>query len=169
MPAGQNRLIFPYFSVIPPRMMARSGSIRRLLALPPRDWFLMAEALILLAAASAMVRLLPFRRIVRLAQSPLRAAGENSVDLDRLRRAIEAWARRVPWRAMCIQCALALHLLLRRRGIASELHYGIRKAAERPLSAHVWLSVDGVTLIGGEAAAEHVPVATFRSTRRTGS
>lgn len=137
-------------------------------ALPPREWILMAEALLLLLAASAMVRLMPFRRIVRLAQSPLRVPSGDPVDLDRLRRAVEAWARRVPWRAVCIQCALALHLLLRRRGIGSELHYGIRKGADRPLSAHVWLSVDGVTLIGGEAAADHVPVATFRAARRRG-
>lgn len=150
-------------------MMARSGSIRRILTLPPREWFLMAETLLLLAAASAMVRLLPFRRIVSLAQSPLRAPSGSTADLDRLRRAVEAWARRVPWRAVCIQCALALHLLLRRRGIGSELHYGIRNGADRPLSAHVWLSVDGVTLIGGEAAADHVPVATFGATTRRDS
>ncbi|HET9428503.1 MAG TPA: lasso peptide biosynthesis B2 protein, partial [Allosphingosinicella sp.] len=130
--------------------------------------FLLAEALVMLAIASAMVRLLPFRRIVGLAQSPLRARKPGDVDTDRLRRAVEAWARRVPWRAVCIQCALALHLLLRRRGVPSDLHYGIRNSGDRPLSAHVWLSVDGVTLIGGEAAADHVPVATFRAKRPDG-
>ena len=143
--------------------MPRSGSIRRLFALPFRDRLLLGEALAYLAFASAMVRLLPFRKLVDVAQSPLHVRASEPVDMHRLRRAVEAWARRVPWRAVCIQCALALHLLLRRRGVASELHYGIRKSQDGPLSAHVWLSVNDVTLIGGEAAADHVPVATFRA------
>ena len=137
--------------------------MRRWFARPLRDWFMLAESLLALGAAAAMVKLVPFRRIVDLAQSPVRVPAGVHVDTIRLRRAVEAWARRVPWRAVCIECALALHLMLRRRGVASEIHYGIRKGGEGELSAHVWLSVDGETLIGGEAAASHVPVATFRA------
>lgn len=117
-----------------------------------------------LTFSSLMVRLLPFRRIVDLAQSPLKSS-HPEVDAARLGWAVEQWRKRVPWRAMCIQSALALHILLRRRGKASTLHYGISRPGHGPLRAHVWLSIDGVTIMGGEAAAMHVPVATFSATR----
>jgi hypothetical protein len=142
--------------------VANSSTLTRFLRLGFRDKFLLAEALVMLAFASLMIRLLPFRRIVDVAQAPIDPS-QRAVDVQRLGRAVESWRRRVPWRALCIQSALALHMLLRRRGVGSTLHYGISKPAKGPLTAHVWLSVDGVTIMGGEAADAHVPVAAFPS------
>ncbi len=124
------------------------------------DYTLLAEALASLAAASAAIRLLPFRRLVAaVARAPKRS--RRPAGGARLRWAVRAWQRRVPWRAVCFQSALALQMMLKRRGVPSVLHYGI--AREEGLKAHVWLSVDGATVMGGEEAPRFSEVAAFSS------
>jgi hypothetical protein len=124
--------------------------------LSPARLALHAEALASVVAASLAIRLLPFRRVVE-ARPPGRARGE--VDIALLRAAVRAWARRVPWRAKCFESGVALRAMLARRGIPSTLHYGIGSGED--LIAHVWLSVDGETVIGGEEAAKFAQVAEF--------
>ena len=124
-----------------------------------RGWLLI-EACAALGAACAAVRLLPFRRIVEDGM-PTRTSRADTADLQSLRWAVQAMARRVPWRALCFERALALRTLLRRRGIASVLHYGIAPEASDSLVAHVWLSVDGEVVIGGENSARFARVASF--------
>ena len=123
---------------------------------------LLAEAGLALAAASAGLRLLPFKRIVSGGNQSV-GAEVDSAELDSLRWAVEAMARRVPWRALCFERALALRTLLRRRGIASVLHYGIANDSDEALTAHVWLSVAGEVVIGGETASRVARVASFPS------
>ena len=127
-----------------------------------RQGRLLAEAGLALAVASARLRLLPFKHIVSGGDRPGRARVDPA-ELASLRWAVEAMARRVPWRALCFERALALRALLRRRGIASVLHYGISNDADSDgtLIAHVWLSVAGEVVIGGEAAARVARVASF--------
>ena len=81
--------------------------------------------------------------------------------MRRVRWAVQAWARHVPWRAVCFQQGLALHWMLRRRGVASVLLYGVAKRGGEGLAAHVWVDVDGATVIGGEEAPNFVCLARF--------
>lgn len=60
-------------------------------------------------------------------------------------RASRLW----PGRSVCLQRALVLNWMLRRRGYASRLHYGIAPVS-RGFSAHAWTSLDERILIGGE-------------------
>lgn len=128
-------------------------------ALGLNHYALLAEALATLAAASLAIRLLPFRRIAAFASRPPRRRAKEAANAARLRWAVRAWCRRVPWKAMCFQSALAMQMMLRRRGIRAVLHYGISR--EDGLKAHVWLSVDGETVIGGDEAPGFVEVAAF--------
>lgn len=84
----------------------------------------------------------------------------EAVEVERVRSALLGWSRRVPWRVVCFQQGLALHWMARRRGIASVLHYGV---AHDPagLAAHVWVSVDGRIVIGGEEAPRFACLAYF--------
>jgi hypothetical protein len=51
--------------------------------------------------------------------------------------------------------------MLRRRSVPSRLHYGLRQESGR-LTAHVWVTVDGQTVIGEEASnQEHSEVGVF--------
>lgn len=124
---------------------------------------LAAEAVALLAATSAAIALVPFRTVVARA-SRARETGDGPSDgaiVTRARRIVDAVADRVPWRAVCFQRGLTLHLMLRRRGVASVLHYGIAKQPEGTLKAHVWVTVGGRDVIGGEGAVGFARVASF--------
>lgn len=132
------------------------------------DWsnrLLLAEALATLALASLAIRLAPFRRVAKLAGSSPRPIGpDGGADIRTLRQvrwAVQAWADRVPWRAVCFQRGLALHLMLRRRGIASTLHYGVARGGPKGLRAHVWISSAGRPVLGVEEADGFACVATF--------
>jgi hypothetical protein len=131
--------------------------------LGPVNRRLLAEALPALALASLAVKLAPFRRVAAWAS---RRGRGGAVQLDeaalrKARWAVEAWARRVPWRAVCFQKGLALHWMLRRRGVASVLHYGVAQEPATGLKAHVWVSVAGRPVIGGEEAVGFACLATF--------
>ena len=137
--------------------MTRPTSARRGLS----DWLLVAEALAALALASLAIALLPFRRVA--AAASVRGRRETRDDTEMVRRvrgAITGWSRRVPWKAVCFQRGLAMHWMLRRRGIRSVLLYGVRQR-EEGLGAHVWVDVGGETVIGGEEAPDFACLARF--------
>ena len=135
----------------------RSRPARRSLS----DWLLLAEALAALILASAAIALLPFRRVAAAAsvRGP-RAARHDPLMVRRVRAAVRTWAPRVPWKAVCFQRGLALHWMLRRRGIRSVLLYGVRHDSDG-LAAHVWIDVDGETVIGGEEAPTFTCLARY--------
>ena len=88
--------------------------------------------------------------------------GKSWLDLKDCIWAIEAAAPRLPWRTVCIEQGLAAQRLLRRGGIDAVLHYGIRnQPTAANLEAHVWVTVGGETVIGGEAVPGYAEVATF--------
>jgi hypothetical protein len=122
---------------------------------------ILAEGLAALALASLAIALLPFRKVAAAASVPgPRAARRDPETVRRVRGAVQGWARRVPWKAVCFQRGLALHWMLRRRGIHSVLLYGVRRDGDG-LAAHVWVDVDGETVIGGEEAPSFACLARF--------
>jgi hypothetical protein len=133
--------------------------------LRPSDMPMLAEGLAALALASLAIKLLPFRKVAAAASRPgRRTARPDSGTVRRVRGAVQGWAKRVPWKAVCFQRGLALHWMLRRRGIPSVLLYGARKDGDG-LAAHVWVDVDGETVIGGEEAHRFACLARFPSDR----
>lgn len=124
----------------------------------------LAEGFVMLGLASAAIRLLPFRRVVAAAglwSGATRARGWSDGTVCTVQWAIRTCAKRVPWKAVCFQRGLALHLMLRRRGAASVLHYGVSQAGIDGLSAHVWVSLDGRDVIGGEQAPGFTCLASY--------
>jgi hypothetical protein len=124
--------------------------------LPWRDRLLLAEAMWWLTLASAAIAVLPFRRIGPLAMRPVRGPEPppqlQKTTIRRVRWAIEACARRVPWQAACFQQGLAAQFMLRRRGIASVLYYGAAPDDTQGLSAHVWVEAAGAGVVGHKTA-----------------
>ena len=119
-----------------------------------------AEAWLALGAAALKLKAMPFEKVMR-GRAPRAAGSLAGGEIDRLVWAVAAARRRSWLRAMCIESALALRTLLRRRGVAATLHYGIRKGAAGELEAHVWLTAGGAILVGGETAGQFTEVATF--------
>ncbi len=132
---------------------------RRFLALEGRKKKLVVEAIISLAAASAAIRLLPFRRAFRLGAKPL--GYDQGANIRDAVWALEAAAARVPWKTVCFQKGLALQAMLRRRGIDAQIHYGVGYDPARSLRAHVWVSAAGDIVIGGKEAPEFKLLATM--------
>jgi hypothetical protein len=121
---------------------------------------LLLRAACVLSAASAVVALFPFRRSIRFGSIPLGRA-RPSLATDCV-WAVEIVARRLPWRAMCIEKGLAVQRMLRSSGVDAVLHYGARLSLQmRQLEAHVWVTVDGHTIIGGEEADDFAPIAVY--------
>jgi hypothetical protein len=124
------------------------------------DFAAFGEAWLALGTAALQLQSLPFERVMH-CKAPTVAGTLKQSEIDRLVWALDAARRRSWLRAVCIESALALRAMLRRRGVASTLHYGIRNDEGEGLKAHVWLSLDGKILIGGETSEQFTQVATF--------
>jgi len=123
---------------------------------------LLIEAIGELALASASVALLPFRRSIVRGSRPLSPARRTPVAIETVIWAVEAAARRMPWRTVCIEQGLAAQRMLRRRGIDARLHYGARNDhSAGKLQAHVWVTVDGVAVIGESEAGRFAEIAAY--------
>ena len=123
---------------------------------------LLVEAIATLALVCAALRLLPFKRAIRLGAIPVGQPKTHDDSIAATVWAVQAAARRLPWRIVCIQSGIAVQRMLRRRGVDARLHYGIARPGETTdLQAHVWVTVDGTAVIGGEEAAKFAPVAEY--------
>ena len=148
----------------------QASSPLRLVRLGRDNNRVLVEALATLAMASLAIRLLPFRRTVEMMQGKGGHPRPDPAKAERLtsqcRWAVTRWADRVPWRAVCFQRGLALHLMLRRRGIPSTLHYGVAQDGPKGLRAHVWITSEGRPVLGVQEAAGFACLATYPSAAR---
>ena len=143
----------------PDVVMLSAGSLARLRRLDGRRRWLLLKAAGLLAVASATVAFLPFRRAIRFGCV---ARGDRQVAIDEVVWAVEAVARRVPWRAMCIEKGLVVQRLLRSGGVDAILHYGARHRSDSGrLEAHVWVSASGESIMGEEGSVDFAELAAF--------
>ena len=116
----------------------------------PAPPLLLAEAGAAIIAASLALRLVPFRALAdRLGRA---RKGQGQADAETvywLRRAVLAWARRLPWRTLCFEQGLAAFVLLRRRGFKATLHFGAA-TVDGELKAHVWVTSGRTEVMGCE-------------------
>jgi hypothetical protein len=145
--------------------MLRTKRIPNFLRLRLGDWALLIEATASLAAASIAIKRLPFNRLMqeagRLPHSRLRQRQGRDGDRARVAWAIEAAAKRVPWRTVCLHKGIAAQALLRRRRLPGTLYYGIKPSGVEGLSAHVWVTSAGFPIVGNETAHLFACVAAF--------
>jgi Transglutaminase-like superfamily len=119
------------------------------------------EAAVILVLARLAVRFGPPARVFAWANRPPRRIRRFAVDeVSWIAWAVENLGAR-PWmNALCLPRALAVHAMLRRRGIASRLCLGVaRKGGE--LAAHAWVEIDKDKIVGGAAAAGFTRLAEF--------
>lgn len=144
--------------------MARRRSWKsRLTRLAQVDWrarALLAEAVASLLAARIKVAALPFRRIAsgigvfvppndaRVASARAPAPADQARIAEQIGWAVTRAADHIPFKAVCLPQAMAAHAMLRRRGIASAMHFGARRSDEKPIDAHAWLDAAGVEVTG---------------------
>ena len=123
---------------------------------------LVAEAWLLLAAASLACRFIGFLHLARCAQSRSEGHAEaGAAEADALARAIVAAARRSPWRTACIEQGLAAWWMLLRRRKRAAMYYGARLDPGGELAAHVWVLSGAVDVIGCEELETYGVLARF--------
>lgn len=126
---------------------------------------LFAEAWVHLAFARLLCGLLPFRRVMALAaRHPRCPRAPDEAAIARIVRAIDAAARRAPFRAVCYEQGLAAQAMLRRRGFAVQLHYGAAHDESGQLAAHVWTRCGGLPVTGCAIADRFALIASFPPT-----
>lgn len=146
-----------------------SGKLARIISLSSAERLLLVEAVAMLGVASFLIALAPFRRVAGLAGDPRRTLPDPAEQVRRIRAvrwAIRASARRVPWRAKCIEQGFAAHWMLRRRAVRTVLHYGVARRDDG-LAAHVWVRSGETDVIGCENLAEFAEVAQFPPAARS--
>lgn len=157
--------------------------LRNFAALPPADRRLTVEAAAWLTVALGALALLPFRRVAAWLgevtgggppaphpAAPHPADIRQQATARRIGRAVERAARRLPVNARCLPQAIAAMAMLRRRGIASTVHFGMRLSDKNGtggrLMAHAWVTVGETGVIGVPASIDDfTPIARF--TRET--
>lgn len=89
----------------------------------------------------------------------------NEGKLENFTRAVEAWARRVPWRSDCLPCAYAALMVLHRRGFRPSLHLGAANAWSKEkapsMHAHAWVVCDGTVITGASTRSQYVVVGSW--------
>jgi len=145
------------------------GLVVRGFRLPAGELRLAIEALLILALMRALLVVLPFRlAMARLAlhtQAPVgegQGAGEHDAAvIGSVGRALRRAATVAPFRAVCLQQALAAAVMLRRRGLRTEVHFGVAKLDGSPLAAHAWSVCRGVVVTGESGMERFTPLAVF--------
>ena len=117
----------------------------RLRKLGWRRLALLGEAFVAMVVARVMLAVVPVRWILR----GQRGSGGDAVGGVRseVGWAVAAVARRSPVGLVCFPQCLAAGWMLRRRGVGSVLHYGVRREDGRLLT-HTWLESGGVQVVG---------------------
>src|SRR5579863_6620618 len=139
---------------------------RRFRLRPPQDRALILRAALLLPLTEIGLRLFGFQRFKELIEKlSLRAQLPQDLPEDLQREAALRAARAVrsielhgPANPNCLERSMTLWWLLRRDGIAGELHIGARKEGGR-FEAHAWVELGGQVL--NDCAGVHQHYARF--------
>ena len=114
------------------------------------------EGAITLISIKLMLLVIGFARTHALLQWRVRdrrtTTEPDTTALDASARSIVAAAILIPGRIECLEQSLALWYLLRRRGVAVELTFGMR---QYPFGAHAWVTYRGEPLNEDREALRH--------------
>jgi hypothetical protein len=145
------------------------GRLLRFLGLPVAKQWLLIKAASVLAAVRTLLKVFPFPRVIPWMEAAGRRSGAPVADAQSPEDL--AWAMGVaggvlPGGHHCLSQAMALQILMRRRGYSCKVCFGVQKDAGSRLAAHAWLEHEGTVLIGGDnlhRLVQLTPPPRFRS------
>jgi hypothetical protein len=156
------------------RIDRKPSRISRLARMRPGQLSLLVEAVTALASARLIIaarspaQLMPRLGRVIADDLPADRPAPDVGDGDRAGQvswAIRCAATNVPFRAMCLEQALAARAMLDRRNIAATVHYGVAAGADGGLIAHAWAHVAGQPITGYPLRRAFHEIARFASRR----
>ena len=106
----------------------------------------------------------PFNETAKRLNLPLNGKhtpAEEERLIRQVRAALGAIRRRISWHPTCLVRAVAVHQVLARRKIASNLVLSVTPASDKTVDAHAWLEAGGFVVTGQGEKARYVPIYTF--------
>lgn len=119
--------------------------LRRFWHIAPADRRLLIWAAWTLGLVRLGLWLLPFGRLRRLLDRPVRPSCQ--VPADKITWAVSAASRYMP-AATCLNQALATRVLLAQSGHSATLRIGVARSGTHLLQAHAWVESDGRIVLG---------------------
>ena len=139
--------------------------LHKFFRLPRSERWLLIKAALLLGLIRIGLRLLPFQTLKQLLDSASRAFAEsraaNQFSSDRIAWAVTAASRYVLGDKPCLTQALAVQLLLKRRGYPASLRIGVSRTAGNQLQAHAWVESEDRVVVGGGELSRYTPLPAF--------
>lgn len=134
---------------------------------------LVAEACTRMLVARVQILVRPFAKLApalgefvpptdpRVVAHAAPTSAEDAATAKLVRWAVTSAAPFMPFRSVCLQQAMAAHVMLKRRGISSVMHFGARSTSEKPIDAHAWLDAAGVKVTGYPIPEDMGEIACF--------
>ncbi len=156
--------------------MARLNSIRLLRRFAQLDYrrrLLLAEAVVGLVAARLALLFISFPRLARRFGTLVSPTDPRVLETEKTASpaqigvaedigwAVTCAARYAPFNAVCLPQAITAHRMLRRRGVASVMHFGAAMGKSKPLDTHAWLDAAGVEVTGYPVKGRLAEIACF--------
>jgi hypothetical protein len=146
--------------------------------LPPAERRLALEAAATLAVVRIVLAIMPFRAAMACLGLRARQGDGDEAEAmpvgdhtgkaaqDAVQRALRRAVQVVPFRAVCLQQAVAASLMLRRLDLPVEVHFGVAIQSGGRLTAHAWSVSRGRILTGESGVGENVRIAVFTPSRK---
>ena len=126
-------------------------TLHRYRALSAADRWLIIEAAVLLSTVQLGLAGLQFsvlRRVLDRLLCAVPPRHRGTLTVERFAWAVAAASRRLPFRSTCLVESLAVDAMMRRRGYASKIRFGVRPPNAGVLAGHAWVECDGAVVFG---------------------
>ena len=130
-----------------------------------RRLFLSTYIVILLAFMRGIIICVPFRHI---AKRLITYSGSSNLSLKQqsgyarlIGRSVARISRYTPWQSKCLAQGLATKILLRHFKIANTLILGVSLKTDTEFTAHAWVIVDNIIIVGGGNTDQYTAIKSF--------
>jgi Transglutaminase-like superfamily len=144
----------------------RPRIIRKYLGMSAPDRRLLLESAALLAIIRLGLWVLPFqtlrRFLTRIPPVPARRRQANHGSIGKVVAAVNLISRHFPTCTTCLTQALAIQVLLHRRGRPANLRIGVARGPAGQLQAHAWVESEARIIHGGiEGLTRYTPLSSL--------
>jgi len=128
------------------------NKFNKLIALSLDEWSLLLVSVILLSFAALLLSFIGFNRSQSFFSQFITTGikrNDSTLAMDEVRiitRMVRIAANHGPCRVNCLKQSLVIWLLLARRGLNSEIKFGVEKTSDDAIDAHAWVEYNGMNL-----------------------
>ena len=129
------------------------SKFRKFIALPRDQKWLLMEAVLFIYSAKILLVLLPLKTVMKISLSSKRNGKEPDANLlMRIRWALRSADRLSFWKNRCLVQSISGRWMLQRRGIVSQIFFGVKHDNNNKAFAHAWLKTGDFEVVekGGD-------------------